>query len=56
MKDCNEPPASRSGKRSKVPNQLLNGSTTERKPQIIHKLSYSMKTEAPSTLNFSAAC
>ena len=49
--------SNRLGKRTKVANEPLNGSTIERKSRIIiDKQNYSMKTEALSTLNFSAAC
>jgi len=39
-----------------VANEPLKGSTLKRKSRIIDKQIYSMKTEALSTPNFSAAC
>jgi hypothetical protein len=48
--------SSRTGKRTKVANELLKGSSAKRKSHIIDKQKYSMKTKALSTLNFSAAC
>jgi hypothetical protein len=48
--------SSRLAKRTKVANEPLKGSTIERKSHIIDKQNYSMKTEALSTLSFSAAC
>jgi hypothetical protein len=40
----------------KVANEPLKGSSAKRKSQFIDKQIYSMKTEAPLTVNFSAAC